>query len=53
MYPKFPKCKFASEKIDYLGYNVSSEGITPSEDKILAVKGLARSANAGPINILQ
>ena len=37
MYPKFSKCQFASNSIDYLGYHVSASGITPSRDKLLAI----------------
>ncbi|XP_073950889.1 LOW QUALITY PROTEIN: uncharacterized protein [Choristoneura fumiferana] len=33
-----PKCDFFSTRIEYLGYEVSAEGIKPSERKITAVK---------------
>ena len=36
MYHKLSKCDFGSNAIDYLGYRVSSEGITPSQDKVKA-----------------
>ena len=38
MYPKFAKCQFGSRSIEYLGYNVSAEGIKPSKDKIMAIE---------------
>ena len=38
MYPKFSKCQFGTRSIEYLGYNVSAEGIKPSKDKILAIE---------------
>lgn len=38
MYPKFARCQFGAQSIEYLGYNVSADGIKPSRDKVLAVK---------------
>ena len=38
MYPKISKCRFAMDSIDYLGYRVSAQGITPSPDKVEAVR---------------
>ena len=38
MYPKFSKCQFGARSIEYLGYNVSAEGIKPSKDKIMALE---------------
>lgn len=35
---KLSKCRFFDETIEYLGYDVSAEGIKPSERKIDAVK---------------
>lgn len=35
---KLPKCSFFNTEIEYLGYEISSSGIRPSERKILAVK---------------
>lgn len=35
---RLPKCSFFDTEIEYLGYQISSEGIKPSERKILAVK---------------
>lgn len=37
MYPKLSKCQFGKDSIEYLGYVVSSSGITPSRDKVHAV----------------
>ena len=37
MYPKVSKCNFGSDAIEYLGYIVSSEGITPSREKVKAI----------------
>ena len=38
MYPKISKCRFAMDSIDYLGYRVSAQGITPSPVKVGAVR---------------
>ncbi|XP_048477760.1 uncharacterized protein LOC125488660 [Plutella xylostella] len=35
---KLSKCHFFNESLTYLGYEVSEEGIKPSQEKILAVK---------------
>lgn len=39
------KCKFACNKVHYLGHVVSSEGIAPDEDKISTVKDFPRPHN--------
>jgi len=39
------KCKFACNKVHYLGHVVSSEGIAPNEDKISAVKDFPHPHN--------
>ena len=38
MYPKISKYNFDSNAIEYLGYRVSSEDITPSQDNFKAIK---------------
>ena len=38
MYPKISKCSFAATSIEYLGYRVGKEGITPSPEKVDAIK---------------
>ncbi|KAL8443311.1 hypothetical protein Emed_006916 [Eimeria media] len=38
MYPKISKCRFGAASIEYLGYTVSCQGITPSTEKIEAIK---------------
>lgn len=38
MYPKIAKCNFGATAIEYLGYRVGAEGITPSRDKIKAIE---------------
>ena len=37
MYPKISKCSFAATSIEYLGYRVGKEGITPSPEKVAAI----------------
>ena len=37
-YPKFSKCKFGLTSLEYLGYRIGGDGISPSEDKVLAIK---------------
>lgn len=34
MYPKVTKCKFARNRLDYLGYSIGADGIKPSMDKV-------------------
>ncbi|CDJ46910.1 hypothetical protein EBH_0069490, partial [Eimeria brunetti] len=36
MYPKFKKCQFGTSSIEYLGYRIVGDGITPSPAKIKA-----------------
>lgn len=43
---KLSKCRFAYERIDYLGYVVTAEGIRPNDDHINAVKQLKLPKNA-------
>ncbi|CDJ29071.1 OSJNBa0079C19.6 protein, related [Eimeria mitis] len=38
MYPKFKKCQFASSAIEYLGYRIGGDGITPSPAKVKAIE---------------
>lgn len=35
---KLAKCKFAQEKVNYLGHVISKEGILPDDDKVRAVR---------------
>lgn len=35
---KLSKCRFFDSRINYLGYEISANGIRPNEDKIIAVK---------------
>ena len=37
MYPKISKCTFGASSIEYLGYKIGAEGITPSPSKIEAI----------------
>ena len=37
-YPKFSKCRFGLTSLEYLGYHICGDGISPSEDKVLAIK---------------
>ena len=37
MYPKISKCTFGATSIEYLGYKVGAEGITPSPSKVQAI----------------
>lgn len=37
---KLSKCKFAMQKLSFLGHKVSAEGIEPDDDKIKAIKRL-------------
>ena len=34
---KWEKCKLAQEKIEWLGYDISAEGITPQNEKVQAI----------------
>ena len=36
-YPRLSKCKFAQEKLTYLGYTIGAAGIKPSADKVEAI----------------
>ncbi|CDJ47787.1 OSJNBa0042F21.10 protein, related [Eimeria brunetti] len=38
MYPKFKKCQFGTSSIEYLGYRIAGDGITPSPAKIKAIE---------------
>lgn len=38
MFPKISKCRFGTSAIEYLGYRISSTGITPSPEKIEAIR---------------
>ena len=37
MYPKFSKCKFVVQSIEYLGFRVGADGIHPRPDKVSAI----------------
>ena len=39
------KCEFRKEEIDYVGHNLSSEGLKPAEEKIRAVKDMKKPEN--------
>ena len=43
------KCKFFMENIDYLGYEISKNGIKPSNIKIIAVKNFKKPENVHEI----
>ena len=34
MYPKISKCKFARQRLQYLGYSIGAEGVRPTLDKV-------------------
>ncbi|CDJ51173.1 hypothetical protein EBH_0000230 [Eimeria brunetti] len=38
MYPKFKKCQFGTSSIEYLGYRIAGDGITPSTAKMKAIE---------------
>lgn len=40
------KCKFGVSKLSFLGHNLSAEGISPDEDRILAIKQFREPQNA-------
>ena len=40
------KCSFAQEKIDYLGFTLSAEGVRPNDRKVSAIKDFPRPADA-------
>lgn len=42
---KLPKCSFFNTKIEYLGYEISSQGVKPGERKISAVKNFPLPKN--------
>ena len=37
MFPKFSKCRFAVQSIEYLGYHIGADGVRPSPDKVKAI----------------
>lgn len=37
MFPKFSKCRFGVQSIEYLGYLIAADGIRPSPDKVKAI----------------
>ena len=37
MCPKFSKCRFAVQFIEYLGYHIGADGVRPSPDKVKAI----------------
>lgn len=38
LYAKLKKCQFGVNSVDYIGHHISSEGISPIEDKVKAIK---------------
>jgi len=38
LFPKLLKCLFAVSVLEYLGYTISQDGITPSKDKVKAIE---------------
>lgn len=46
---KFEKCKFFVEKVEYLGHELSEEGISPSKKKIQAVLDAPKPNNIGQL----
>ena len=43
------KCKFLEEKVKFLGYEISSEGYVPAEDKTIAISKLTLPATLGSL----
>ena len=41
LYARLHKCEFFQTRVDYLGYDVSAEGICPSKSKVTAVVEMA------------
>ena len=39
------KCEFRKDQIDYVGHNLSSEGLKPAEEKIRAVRDMKKPEN--------
>ena len=35
---RLSKCKFACDQIDYLGYDITADGIRPSEDHVRSIR---------------
>jgi hypothetical protein len=46
---KVKKCVFFAESVQYLGYTIDRDGVTASEDKIKAVKGIRPPQNASEL----
>jgi hypothetical protein len=42
LYVKLSKCEFGMEKIDFLGFEISSEGVHPNQKKIEAIVAMSR-----------
>lgn len=39
------KCEFGVERMDFLGYTISKEGIIPTEEKVIAISQFTKPKN--------
>ena len=46
LYPKISKCKFAQQRLDYLGYSIGANGIRPSKDKVEDIESWPEHLNS-------
>lgn len=44
------KCKFGCNKIDYLGYSISADGIEPNDDHIVAIRNYPMPTSAREVH---
>ena len=46
---KIVKCSFLSEKIEYLGFEITAEGIAPGQRILCAIKGFPESKDISDV----
>eukprot|EP00257_Ricinus_communis_P025357 XP_025012771.1 uncharacterized protein LOC112534558 [Ricinus communis] len=49
LYPNLKKCNFCMDKVNFLGFMVSSQGIEVDEEKVRAIKDWPRPKNASEV----
>ena len=52
LYGRLHKCEFLKDKVDYLGFEVSADGVNASPGKVKAILGLASSSNRARYSFL-
>ena len=44
--PKMPKCRFAQQRVDHLGYSIGADGIGPRKDKVADIESWPEQLNS-------